>query len=298
MQVGLVTYEGLPRLTTDDQMIVPALERLGAIARPVAWSDTGVCWDRYDLLVLRSVWDYSQRYGEFLRWIGRVAGVAPVWNPVSLVSWNAHKRYLLDLQRWGIPIVPTVVVQAGSDIDLRSMMAEKDWGTMVVKPAVSADARDTHRVTVDTLIPAQAFVDRLLADQDLLIQPYRAAIGETGELSFVFVDGEFSHLVRKRPAQGDFRVQEKFGGYAEVESATPDQLYQAARVIEVLPVRPLYARVDMVARAGSELELVELELIEPSLFLDRWPPAADRLAAGIVRRMDHEGLVETVRPVG
>ena len=294
MEVGLVTYQRLPRLTTDDQLIIPALDLLGAIARPVVWSDTRVRWHRYDILVLRSVWDYSERHQEFLRWIDRVAAVVPVCNPVSLVRWNGHKRYLLDLERWGIPIVPTVVVEAGSDVDLGAIMAEPGWGTVVVKPAVSADARDTRRVSADTLISAQEFVDRLSADEDLLIQPYREVIGESGEPSFVFVDGEFSHLVRKRPAQGDFRVQEKFGGHAEVVSATPGQLRQAASVLEVLPIRPLYARVDMVPRSGSELELVELELIEPSLFLDRWPTAADRLAAAIVRWMGHEGVAEAV----
>ena len=285
MEVGLVTCDRLPSLPSDDRLLIPALEKLGTAARPVVWSDAGVRWQDHDLLVLRSAWDYSERHQEFLRWLDRVSATVPIWNSPPQVRWNSHKRYLLDLERLGIPIVPTLVFEAGTAVDLQSVMTRHQWPEVVVKPAVSADARATSRVNATTRDSAQPGVDRLAAKEDVLIQPYRAAVREEGELSFVFLDGEFSHMVRKRPAQLDFRVQEKFGGQAEVERATPEQRLQAGTVVEVLPSRPLYARVDMIASPSSGLELVELELIEPSLFLDRSQTAPALLAAGIMRRV-------------
>jgi glutathione synthase/RimK-type ligase-like ATP-grasp enzyme len=245
--IALVTWRGLPELAPDDRLLREALLRRNGRVDVLAWDDPGADWRRYDAIVIRSTWDYHTRIDEFLQWLDRLEGL-PVWNPPAVLRRNTHKSYLLDLQAQGIEIVPTILMRGGA----------------VVKPAVSATAHGTVRF-----------------EHDILIQPYVPEI-EAGELSFVFLGGAYSHAVRKLPREGEFRVQNEFGGTVERIDPGPALIAQAQRVADTLGERWLYARVDGVVRDGRLL-LMELEATEPSLFLD--DAAAQRLADAITSRL-------------
>ena len=283
-RVSLVTCREHPDLPVDDRALLGELARLGIAATVSSWDDPAVPWRTFDAIVLRSTWDYHLRIDEFLRWIeARGAEGAALWNPASLLLWNTHKSYLRDLQGKGVPIVPTRFLPAdpGGPLDLLPILAEERWERAIVKPAVSGGAHRTHLVDRDTS-SSLAGVDPRLSEIDLLVQEYLPEIETSGEWSLVYIDGAFSHAVRKLPASGDFRVQTELGG--TFRAAPPERavLREADRVVGAVDSPWIYARVDGV-ESGGQFRLMELELVEPSLFLDAAPDAARRFAAAIDR---------------
>lgn len=263
MRVCLVTWRGLPDLAPDDRLLRDALIGRGAAVDVCVWDDPLVDWRSYDAVVLRSTWDYHLRVGEFRRWLDGLDGVR-LWNPATLVRANIHKSYLLDLASRGVPVVPTLLLRRGDQ--------HVAPGRSVVKPVVSATAFGTFVVEEGQTIRA--------SDGDLLVQPFLREVIEEGEWSLVFFGSHFSHAMLKRPADGDFRVQHDFGGSASRVAAPAELVDGAAAVLATLAGPWLYARVDGV-RAGGRFLLMELELTEPSLFLDE--ASAARFAEAIVR---------------
>lgn len=261
---------------------MPELRRSGLDAEPVVWDDPAADWKSFDAVVIRSAWDYHLKPAIFSAWLSRLeaAGV-PLWNPAPALRANAHKSYLKELEVRGIPVVPTLWASRGGE-SLDRMLESRGWDEAVVKPAVSAGAFLTRRVRRGD--PAgQAALDEVLAHSDGMIQPYLAEVAEEGEWSFVFLDAEFSHAVLKTPGAGDFRVQRDHGGSTELREPPPELLAQARKAEAACPRPLLYARVDGVRR-GSRLLVVELELIEPCLFLSYRPDSARRLAEAISAR--------------
>jgi glutathione synthase/RimK-type ligase-like ATP-grasp enzyme len=301
MDIALVT--GTTDLPFDvsavDGTLVSALERRGArLHRPV-WHDASVAWERFDLALVRTTWDYHHRRDAFVAWAAAAGAVTRLWNPPDVVRWNTHKSYLLELEDRGAPVVPTAWLGRGDRIDLAALLAARDWSVAVVKPAVGASADGVIRVAARSstappgsaaaaglvgLAPAQRHLDDLLATGDVLVQPYLTAVEAHGELSVVVVDGEVTHAVRKRPAAGDFRVQEEYGGHAVVVVPDPEVAALARWVVEATGAQVLVARVDLLRDAAGSWQLAELELTEPDLFLSAAPAAAERLADAIVAR--------------
>lgn len=268
MLIGLVTWSGLPQLSEGDRLLRDALEARGAEARAVVWDDPGVRWREFDALVVRSTWDYHKRADEFARWIdAREEDRSPLWNPPALLRRNTHKSYLFDLAARGVEIVPTRLVPRGSPFDLASL----PWPRIVAKPAVSATAFRT------LVAPDAAAFAELVAESDVLVQPFLDAIVDDGEWSLIFLGGRFSHAVLKRPKAGDFRVQNDFGGTAVVTEPDAALVDAAAGVLAAVEEPWLYARVDGVVVEGR-FQLMELEMTEPSLFLELVPEAAGRFA--------------------
>jgi len=231
--------------------------------------------------VPRSCWDYHQRAPEFERWLDRLerAG-ARVVNPVPILRWNMRKTYLRDLGARGVPVVSTVWAAKGSDTTLRGIAEARGWAEMVVKPVVSASAHETWRTGRDGAGDEERFRADL-ATRDLMVQPFLPGFIEEGELSLVFLAGEYSHAVRKRPKPGDFRVQEEHGGSVGPDVASPDLVRIGALAVAASPGPSAYARVDTVAAGGRHL-VTELELIEPALYFGMREGAADRLAAALI----------------
>ncbi len=279
-RVALVTYAGLPELSDDDQLLQQELTRRGAVAVPVCW-DAEVAWGNFDAILIRSPWDYYKRYAEFLLWLDRIEACgAPVWNPVSVLRWNAEKGYMRALGAAGVPTTPTAWLRRGSVIRALDLMAERGWSEIVVKPTVSATAFETFRVGPDVTPKEEARIAALLLERDLMVQPYLPAIAATGEYSLLFFAGEFSHAVLKRPVAGDFRVQNEFGGTVSAVQVEPLLVAEARAVITAAPGPLLYARVDGCVVDGH-LMLMELELVEPSLFFREDPAAAGRMATAL-----------------
>lgn len=288
-RVALVTSRDYASLPDDERPLIAELGRLGVAALPRVWDEPGVPWPHFDALVLRSTWDYHRRIAEFRRWIdARRADGSAVWNPPALLEWNTHKFYLRELEARGVPIVPTRFLAAGAPGDLDAILREEGWKKAVVKPAVSATAHRTRVADASNPAAARAELADILRDGDALVQKYVAEIESAGELSLVYIDGEFSHAVRKIPARGDFRVQEEFGGRAEPAAAIDPAIRRDADACVAAVEHPwLYARVDGVVSDGR-FRLMELEMVEPTLYLSHSPDAARRFALAIDRVVDPE----------
>lgn len=267
----------------DEPVALAALQRTGVAVSVTDWDDPDVDWSRFDRVVLRSAWDYPQRLPEFLSWIDTVAAVSELVNSPDTVRWNLDKQYLGQLDAAGVPITPTVFVPVGSVPDFPA-------GEFVVKPAVGAGSRDAASYGADQEGLAAAHVARLhAAGQTVLVQPLVASVAVDGEWPLVFFDGRFSHAAGKRvalPRAG--AVEDLFAAESNTAHvASAAQVEVALAALEVagrLLGTPSYARVDLVRDDVGDFCVLELELIEPSLFLPQADDGApDRLAATLVR---------------
>jgi glutathione synthase/RimK-type ligase-like ATP-grasp enzyme len=284
-RVALATYGGAPDLAPDDRRLIPALEHVGVEATPIVWSDRSASWRRYDAVILRSCWDYHLRFEEFQSWLSALEHDAVrLWNSPGTVRWNADKRYLLDLARRGAATIPTMMAVRGQPEAVESIAAAEGWRQFVIKPAVSASGYETYALHQPLDATARAAIARVSAIGDVLVQPFANEVPESGELSLTFFDGVFSHATVKRARAGEFRVQTEHGGTVEATTVDPAIVAQASGVIQLLDERPLYARVDGIIRGGALL-IIELELIEPNVFMSYQANAAHRFAAAIRARI-------------
>ncbi len=284
--IALATCTPLPEHDGDLVPLRRALAAHGLAAQAVPWDAPPERFAGADLCVIRSTWDYVRRHDEFLAWTARLSASIPLWNPSAVVRWNSHKGYLLALARAGLPVVPTQLVpQSAASPDLRALLPALGSDPegpfdVVVKPAISAGSFGTMRVGgPEALAAGQAHLAALAGAGDVLVQPYVPSVDGYGERSLVWIDGAFTHAVRKNP---------RFAGDAENVSheAVPiaeEERAVATRVLRMAPGPLLYARVDLVRDEAGAPRLMELELIEPSLFLDRAPAAAARMAVAIAR---------------
>ncbi|MBU2665548.1 hypothetical protein KOI35_18730 [Actinoplanes bogorensis] len=263
----------------DEEFALPALRAAGATVDVVAWDDPDVVWDGYDRAVLRSTWDYPERLGEFVGWLDRTAAVTDLRNPVPMVRWSLDKHYLIDLAAAGVPVTPTDFVEPGQE-------AEFPDGEFVVKPAVGAGSRDAASYGPGDRAAATAHIRRLGAS--VLVQPLLKSVASDGEWPLVFLAGRYSHAASKRvalPRAG--LVEDLFAEETTAEyEADPRQIAVAQRAVDVVTGRfgvPLYARIDLVRDDDGRPCVLEVELVEPSLFLPRAPAAAtDRLVAALL----------------
>ncbi|WP_326914093.1 ATP-grasp domain-containing protein [Sphingopyxis chilensis] len=242
-----------------------ALTAAGLVVEPRVWTDPGDLAG-HDLVLPLFAWGYQRDVAGWYALLDRLEGEGlPVVNPVPVLRWNSDKAYLSELAAKGVAVVPTVEVAALDDASLAKAMAELGTDDIVIKPAISGGADGTHRIAPGAPIPGDA------AGRRRLVQPLMPGILTHGEFSLFFFAGKFSHAIVKRPASGDFRVQEQFGGREEPWEANDGAQALAAAALAAAPAAPVYARVDMVGDAAGALHIMELELIEPSLFLHHAP---------------------------
>jgi len=295
-RVGLVTT-GDEQIRAEDVDIAPVLDALRGVAidaELAVWDDTLVDWAGFDLLIMRSPWDYSERLAEFLAWLDEVSQHRPVLNPPDVIRWNLDKVYLLDLQSRGVTIVPTTLCQDLNQVT--EAVAGLDVDEVVIKPTVSAASRDTELLST-TSPRVRSLAERILGlGKTVMVQPAIDSVKEVGEIASLYFDGEFSHSIRKGPllASGGGLLG---GEYTEIiDPASPsaevrglcDVAMKAIESIrgERLGVREtlLYARLDTVEGPDGPL-LLEAELFEPSYFLDTVPGSAQSFADAVVRRI-------------
>jgi glutathione synthase/RimK-type ligase-like ATP-grasp enzyme len=272
-------------VSASDALVRAALERRGVAVAARAWNGAVQDFGDFDAVVLRSNWDYHHAPGDFVEWLDglEAAGVA-VWNPPALVRWNVDKGYLLDLAARGVPTVPTVILDGDAAARLPGVLAERAWSTAVVKPAVSASAHDTVLVGDGSMGDVLESLQAGRIRQPVLVQPFVDEIRTRGEWSVVFIDGEPTHTILKRPGAGEFRVQPRLGGTAERLPAPAAVVDVARRTVAALPVAPLYARIDGVETSGG-FQVMEVEVNEPGLFFTLAPEAAEAFASAICRRL-------------
>ncbi len=290
MDVALVTWSGLPDLFPDDRPLAAALAAAGLDVGIACWDDPAFDWSATGLALLRSPWDYYRRPAEFLAWAEGTAAVTRLLNPLALVRWNLHKGYLVELAARGAPVVPTALVRRSPEYGAGTfsrLLADRGWGDTVVKPAISADSWETVRVLASEPQRGEAQLARLLPERDMLVQPFLPSVESAGERSLVFLDGKFSHAVRKNA----LTLGGRWAGLPEgvAVAAAADELAAAEQVLAAAwesagvsgPAAALYARVDLARDAAARPLLLELELIEPTLFLAEAPAAVERLASAV-----------------
>ncbi|MFT5357981.1 MAG: hypothetical protein ACI9KE_005218 [Polyangiales bacterium] len=262
-----------------DALAIPHFAKLGYDVEEVPW-DSGADWSQYDAAIIRSTWDYTERSEEFFRTLAVIESSTQLFHNRALVEWNAHKSYLREVRDAGAPLLPTLFGSALQDADLEAAFKTFGCDELVIKPAVSANARGTFRHprgdSSAQLLEAHA--------GDYLIQPFAPEVVAEGELSLFYFGGELSHAVMKTPKLGDFRVQEEHGGI--LKSATPDaEALKAAKLcLAAVPFELLYARVDLVHFDGA-WGLMELELIEPSLYFPFDEESPARFARAVHARL-------------
>lgn len=278
MRLRIATCRPLPEPDVDEALLNEALFAAGVEPEMCAWDDPAA-WVSPAPTLVRSTWDYIHRLDAFRHWIKHVGGSAPLWNPAVVMRENLHKRYLLLLASRGVPIVPTLLAERGEPASLRRLAGALHAEQLVIKPAVGAGSFETHRVLLDSA-DTEALWRRLVSERDMLIQPYLPAVETHGERALVWIDGEFTHAVRKSP---------RFAADAEqVSEALP--ISASERAIGEAALAPwrsmlLYARVDVAPGRDGNPVVMELELVEPSLFLQQSPQALSRLVAAVRRRL-------------
>jgi glutathione synthase/RimK-type ligase-like ATP-grasp enzyme len=297
-RVALATCSVLPHLDGDDAPLVRALADRGVAAEPAVWDDPAVDWDGYAAVVVRSTWDYSARRDEFVAWAERVPRIL---NRDRVLRWNTDKGYLRELEAAGIPVIPTLWLDPARNLSSRAVHTRLPaQGDFVIKPVVSAGAKDTGRYQSGEArsrgLAIQHAKNLLVSGREVMVQPYVTSVDTAGETGVVFLDGRLSHAVRKnalltgphRPTRGLY-AQEEMTPF----TATDEQVDLARRALQVAAdavadgdvASFLYARVDLVTANDGAPVVIELELTEPSLFLALAPGALDRFADAIAARV-------------
>lgn len=270
-------------LDDDDAQVAAALRAAGADARIAWWDDPDVDWSAADAVLVRSTWNYQDRRDQFIEWARLVGEATTLFPDPDVVRWNTRKSYLMELEDRGVPVVPTAWVGRGDRIDLAALAASRGWSQVVAKPVVGAGS--IGLVVARDPAAHQAAFDALVADGDAMVQPLYDRVADLGERSVVVIDGVASHGVRKVPAAGDVRVQVEFGGTYLPWDPDPGIARLAEWIVEAASPGALFARVDMLPADDETWELVELELVEPALFVDWADGAADRLARALLARL-------------
>jgi hypothetical protein len=294
-RVGLLTCRDLPEPDPDQTLLLKALRDGGFGAEMIAWDDPSSDPASFDVCVFRSTWNYHLKPDEFLDWLDGAESSTLLMNSPIIVRENFHKSYLLDLERKGVPVIPTHFLDKGATPDLSSIMREKGWDDVVVKPSVSAASYRTARFTSKEVEDGGKFLSELCRDRDAMVQQYMPSVETTGERAVIWIGGEITHAIRKSPRFHD--------GAERVSAAVPVSSAERSAALAALDAvtatgsrgwcgtgnlgRPhtkddlLYARIDLIEDAQGRVLLSELELIEPSLFLLQNPAAAGKLCRAI-----------------
>lgn len=278
---AFLSLDGTGDYVIDDEHAIEPLMELGWQVSTVSWRQTDIPWSDFDIVVIRSTWDYWNDVPAFLDTLERIDSETRLVNRLDLVRWNLVKTYMRDLQENGIGIVPT---HWASSLQVESFAAfQEELGTdeIVVKPTVGANGDDAYRVSADDPPERLERIAGIFHKRDCMIQPFMPNIISEGEYSLFFFAGQYSHAILKTPAESEFRSQEEHGG--EIRAVVPEEklLLRAHQAVGTLSPAPLYARIDFVRDDANDFLVMELELIEPSMYLRMDPQAPERFAMAI-----------------
>lgn len=276
---SFITWDvpNLDELFEEDNLLIRGFEAQRFQASPVVWNDPSVDWNQFDIALIRSTWDYLDASALFLNVLAKIeSSSCKLFNPLSAVRWNMNKHYLLDLEKRGVPIIPTYLT---SDVvlgTLHKLFVENEWQTVILKPTIGLAGSNTYRISLNEL---ENTLTKLSAEHPLteyLIQPFIENIITEGEWSFIYFNGKLSHVLLKKPAPNDYRVQGIYGGTIHSAEPQTQDLLQAEAVLDRIPLDILYARLDFV-RVNGQLAVMEVELIEPIFSFNLVPESIMRL---------------------
>lgn len=266
MKIAFLSMDDLSGYVSDDNLAVKPLQDLGHVVDVVSWQQTAVDWKEYSAVIIRTTWNYQNNLAAFLQVLQQIESQTLLANPFEIVKWNADKIYLKDLAEKGVRIVPTIWINSKIDgQQTQEWFDQLQCDQIVIKPRVSATAQDTFwlkRGQEDT-----EHLNRIFKNRPCMVQPFMQAIVDEGEYSLFYFNGEYSHAILKTPKPADFRVQEEHGGIIQAINPTANLLAEGEEVLKCISSKLLYARVDFVRTQSNKFALMELELIEPSLYL-------------------------------
>ena len=273
----------------EDAILSRLLTELEIPNEIIPWSQQNEDWSRFSHLLIKSVWDYFDYYPAFLAWIAaRKEDGISVLNDLDTILWNSSKAYLLEIEAKGYPVIAGKLLKKGSTFDGEFIRTQLNVGTWVIKPLVSGGAKNTLKISADSWQQQQEQINALLLQEDYLIQPFVKEVQEVGEYSLIFFNGQFSHTVLKTPAKEDFRVQHYFGGTISVLSPEPALVADCQKLVDEFGANTLYVRVDGVL-IDQVFHLMELEMIEPYLFLGLADLAIPNYKAALQARLIKDG---------
>ncbi len=290
MKIALITYldKGAYDTTTverEDDKLLYFLKEKELTIDLVIWNNPHINWEDYQVAILKSPWDYFDLIEDFYTWLDLlVTKKVKLLNPINVVRWNSDKRYLKEIEAAGLKIIPSIFINKQNRVSLKHFFDEFNTDKLIVKPCISGGAKNTFKVTIDHVEAVNRQLNYLLQEEDFIIQPFLPEILESGEWSFIFFNGTYSHSLIKRAKPGDFRVQPAHGGSVHPQNPDHDLIAMAQQYVDLFAKNCLYARVDGTFVNGDFL-LMELELIEPFLFLNTAPENYDRYYEALKKLM-------------
>lgn len=278
---AFLSTSGLEDFFVYDDLVKPHLRELGWHIEDLNWHDSSNNYNKFDLVIVRSTWDYQQSPSAFLQCLERIeASSARLENPFELMRWNIDKRYLKELEQKGVATLPTIWLDEYEQSAIEQSFDDFECEEIIVKPQLSANADFTYRLTHASFQQQSSQLEGQLVGKPLMLQAFEKSIIEEGEYSLFYFNSEFSHAINKLPAKRDFRVQEEHGGTLLSVKPSAEMLALSEQTLAALPNRALYARVDIL-QTSRGLAIIEVELIEPSLYFNMDEGSAKRFAEAI-----------------
>ena len=265
----------------EDELVINALKEKNLSVIKRDWNDPLFDWKTTRTVLFRSTWDYFDKFKLFKMWFDETKNNCLMINSHEIVEWNIDKHYLLDLQEQQIPIPKSEFIKKGSSVDLTLLMQEKNWNEIVVKPTISGAAKNTFRLKKEELSQFDPTWKNLIHKEDFIVQEFQNNVITKGEVAMMVIGGKYTHAVLKMAKEGDFRVQDDFGGSIAIYSPSEKMVKLAEKCTRILSPIPSYARVDIIWDNSGDLAVSELELIEPELWFRLNPNAAQKLAEHI-----------------
>ncbi len=267
----------------EDVLVKQALENKGLVVSRTNWDNPDFDWSETRYIIFRTTWDYFNRFAEFSVWLKKVSAQTKLINPLETIYWNLDKHYLRDLEVKGIRIPHTVFIEPGEKRSLAEIVKTTGWKELVIKPAISGSARHTYRLNENNIAEHEAIFRELIQSESMLLQEFQNNILTKGEVAFMLFGGRYSHAVLKKAKQGDYRVQDDFGGSVHDYTPTLEEITFAEKTVAACSPVPVYARVDVIWDNDNHLCVSELELIEPELWFRTCPGAAELFAEEVVK---------------
>jgi glutathione synthase/RimK-type ligase-like ATP-grasp enzyme len=281
MKIAFLTCEKLSELHVNDQDLIPELALYNILATAVIWDDPNVNWADFDYLIFRNTWDYYEKEIAFNNWLNKIEALGiKTLNGIEVIKTNKHKFYLQGMEKQGTTILPTIFIDKTTSLNIKHLIP-KHWKKAVLKPAFSAgsyqtivfESKDSDQVNLE--------YKTIASQKELLLQEFMPEIQTLGETSFIFFNKKFSHAVNKLPVNGDFRIQVQYGGKYKLIDPSKELIDQAQKIVDLYAEELLYARVDGII-IDDKIHLMEVECIEPDLYLNLSPGATKRFSQAII----------------
>lgn len=286
-KVALLSMNNLQRFKCYDKLLIEPMEKNGWLASEISWRNKSVNWNSFDAVIVRSTWDYQSEPMKFISVLTKINdSSAHLENDFEMMKWNMNKYYLRDLTNKNILTVETIWEKEFNLEKILNYFSLLNTNEIIIKPNISASAQNTFRIKSDEIIKRSKKLETIFSNREFMIQPFMSNIISEGEYSLFYFNGQYSHAILKTPKLKDFRVQEEHGGTIVPINPEASLKYETENILSKLRTTPLYARVDFVRTSSDDFALMELELIEPSLYFNLDEKSPERFVNAFIERMN------------